>query len=78
MNRELNKPDDEAISLEGIAEHHLADGDTAEGAAHLNQALEIYQRLGMAPDTRRVQVRLDGLGTGTSAPAPDEHDRPGG
>jgi tetratricopeptide (TPR) repeat protein len=27
MNRELNKPDDEAISLEGIAEHHLATGE---------------------------------------------------
>lgn len=61
MNRELNKPDDEAISLEGIAEHHLAAGDPAAGAAHLNQALEIYQRLGMAPDAERVQEQLAGL-----------------
>jgi len=61
MNRELNKPDDEAISLEGIAEHHLATGRPAQGTAYLNQALEIYERLGMAPDTRRVQERLAGL-----------------
>ena len=58
MNRELNKPDDEAISLEGIAEHHLATGDPAQGIAHLRQALEIYQRLGMAPDAQRVQDSL--------------------
>jgi hypothetical protein len=61
MNRELNKPDDEAISLEGIAELHLAAGDAARGAAHLREALEIYRRLGMAPDTHRVQNRLEGL-----------------
>ena len=58
MNRELNKPDDEAISLEGIAEHHLATGDPTQGIAHLRQALEIYQRLGMAPDAQRVQDSL--------------------
>lgn len=47
MNRESRKPDDEAISLEGIADHLLAVGDVAEGVAQLKQALEIYQRLGM-------------------------------
>ena len=61
MNRELNKPDDEAISLEGIAEYHLATGDLVQGAVHLRQAAEIYQRLGMGPDARRVRERLDGL-----------------
>ena len=61
MNRELNKPDDEAFSLEGIAEHHLATGDRAQGIAYLREALEICERLGMAPDTHRVQNRLDGL-----------------
>jgi len=61
MNRELNKPDDEAVALEGIAEHHLASGEPAQGTAYLHQALEIYQHLGMAPDTYRVQNRLDGL-----------------
>jgi tetratricopeptide (TPR) repeat protein len=63
MNRELNKPDDEAVSLEGIAEHHLAAGDPAAGAAYLHQALELYQRLGMASDTHRVHNRLAGLTT---------------
>ena len=58
MNRELNKPDDEAISLEGIADHHLAVGETVEAATHLHQALEIYQRLGMGTDAQRVQLRL--------------------
>ena len=61
MNREMNKPDDEAVSLEGIAEYHLATGDPAQGAANLRQALEIYQRIGMAPDTRRVQNQLNDL-----------------
>ncbi len=55
MNRELNKPDDESISLEGIAGHHLADGDTPGGTAHLRLALEIYQRLGLREDAKRVQ-----------------------
>ena len=61
MNRELNKPDDEAISLEGIAEHHLATGDPVQGITYLREALQIFDRLGMAPDTRRVQDRLDDL-----------------
>jgi hypothetical protein len=59
-DRALNKPDDEAISLEGIGEHHLATSDPAQGATHLRQALEIYQRLGMRADAQRVKARLDG------------------
>ena len=66
MNRELNKPDDEALSLEGIAEHHLSTGDPAQGIAHLRQALEIYRRLGMTPDIRRAQNRLDNCLLGAS------------
>jgi DNA-binding SARP family transcriptional activator len=61
MNRELNKPDDEAIALEGIGECRLSTGETEPGTAHLHQALEIFQRLGMAADASRVQDRLDGL-----------------
>ena len=61
MNRELDKPDDEAISLEGLAEHHLAVGDPTQGIAFLREALEIFDRLGMTPDTSRVQARLDDL-----------------
>ena len=61
MNRELHKLDDEAISLEGIADHYLATGDPAQGLAYLNQALEIYRRLGMRADIERVQARLSDL-----------------
>jgi tetratricopeptide (TPR) repeat protein len=63
MNRELNKRDDEAISLEGIAEHHLATGDPTQGTSHLTQALKIFQHLGMAPDADRVRIRLADLTT---------------
>ena len=58
LNRELDKPDDEAISLEGIADHHLAAGDTDQGTAHLRQSLDIYRHLGMNADIERVQARL--------------------
>ena len=61
MNRELDKPDDEAISLEGIAEHHLAEcgtADAARGTAYLRQALAIYQHLGMRADADRVRARF--------------------
>lgn len=54
----LAKPDDEPLSLEGIAEHHLTVGDTAQGIGHPYQALQIHQRLGMRADIDRVQVRL--------------------
>jgi DNA-binding NarL/FixJ family response regulator/DNA-binding SARP family transcriptional activator len=59
MNRELNKSDGQALALEGIGECHLTADETEPGAAHLRQALEIYQRLGMAPDAERAHARLD-------------------
>jgi DNA-binding SARP family transcriptional activator/tetratricopeptide (TPR) repeat protein len=61
MNRELNKPDDEALSHEGIGECLVVAGDLRAGAEHLHQALQIFQRLGMRPDLRRVQTRLTDL-----------------
>jgi hypothetical protein len=61
MNHELIRPEDEAVSLEGIGEHHLAAGDPAAGIAQLHQALEIYHRLGLARDTYRVQTSLTDL-----------------
>lgn len=64
MNRELNKLDDEAIAHEGVGECHLSTGETEPGTAHLRLALEIFQRLGMARDTSRVQDRLDGVAAG--------------
>ncbi len=58
MNRELNKPDSQALALEGLGECHLTAGETATGAAALSEALTIYQRLGMATDAERVRTRL--------------------
>ena len=61
MNRELVKPDGEAIALEGLGECHLTAGETETGTAYLRQAVEIFQRLGMALDAARVRTRLAGL-----------------
>jgi hypothetical protein len=52
MNRELDKPDGQALALEGLGEYRLTTGETKTVAAHLHQALTIYQRLGMAPRRR--------------------------
>ena len=56
--RELGAPLEEARALEGIG-RSLLHQDSAEAAAHLRHALEIYQNIG-APDARRVQDTLDG------------------
>jgi hypothetical protein len=50
-------PLEEARALEGIGRSYLQNGATDEGAAHLRQALAIYQRIG-APGARRVQETL--------------------
>jgi tetratricopeptide (TPR) repeat protein len=63
MNRELSKPDGQALALEGLGECHLTASETEPGTAQLRQALEIYQRLGMAPDAERVRTRLADLRT---------------
>ena len=55
--RELGAPLEEARALEGIG-RSLLHQDSAEAAAHLRNALEIYQNIG-APGTRRVQDTLD-------------------
>jgi len=61
MNRELNKPDDEALALEGLGECHLSVAETEPGTTYLRDALQIYRRLGMTPDAERVHTRLDDL-----------------
>jgi DNA-binding SARP family transcriptional activator len=58
MTVEVDSPDDHAIALEGISECHRSAGDSHHAIARLRQALEIYERLGMAPDTKRVRARL--------------------
>jgi tetratricopeptide (TPR) repeat protein/transcriptional regulator with XRE-family HTH domain len=55
---ELGTPGEQARALEGIG-RSLLHRDPPEAAAHLRQALEIYQQIG-APDARRVQDTLDG------------------
>ena len=55
--RELGTPGEQARALEGIG-RSLLHRDPADAAAHLRQALEIYQKIG-APDARRVRDTLD-------------------
>lgn len=52
--RDLGVPLEEARALEGIGRGYLQDGDRGQAAAHLRQALTIYQRIG-APRARQVQ-----------------------
>ncbi|MBR7836437.1 tetratricopeptide repeat protein [Actinospica durhamensis] len=61
MNQKFHKFDDEAISWEGIGDHHLAAGDIDQGTVHLRRALELYERLGMTDDAQRVTPRLADL-----------------
>ncbi|HTJ69756.1 MAG TPA: tetratricopeptide repeat protein [Actinospica sp.] len=71
MNRELHKPDDEAVSLEGIADHYFATGDDVRGAAHLDGALAIYERLGMRAEAERVRSRIQAVGPAPATPDAD-------
>ena len=61
--REIGAPLEEARALEGIGQCHLQDGNLAEGAAQLRQALAIYQRIG-TPAAQRLQETLRQPGTG--------------
>ncbi|HTJ67869.1 MAG TPA: tetratricopeptide repeat protein, partial [Actinospica sp.] len=58
INHELDKPDDEAVALEGLADHYQAEGDTDQAAARLREALTIYERIGMHADATCVRDRL--------------------
>ena len=58
--RELGAPLEEARAREGIG-RSLLQQERAEAAAHLRDALEIYQKIG-APGARRVQGTLDDHG----------------
>ena len=55
--RELGTPGEQARALEGIG-RSLLHRAPAEAAAHLREALEIYQKIG-APAARSVQDTLD-------------------
>ena len=61
LNRELGKPLGEAFALEGLGECHLSAGEAETGVDHLETALALFQRLGMAADAGRVRTRLADL-----------------
>jgi tetratricopeptide (TPR) repeat protein len=67
--RDIGVPFEEARALEGLGRAHLQDGDPAEAAVHLRQALSIYQRIGVQA-ARRVQEALHqhGLTASTAEP----------
>jgi tetratricopeptide (TPR) repeat protein/transcriptional regulator with XRE-family HTH domain len=60
--RDIRAAFEEARALEGLGRSYLQNGDRDQAAAHLQQALAIYERLGV-PGARRVQqtVRDEGL-----------------
>jgi tetratricopeptide (TPR) repeat protein len=63
LARETRQLDDEAFALEGSAECQLRCGETETETAsrHLRQAQEIFHRMAMHTDARRVQTRLASL-----------------
>ena len=70
--RDIGAPLEEARALEGIGHSHLQDGNPSRAAAHLRQALAIYQRIG-SPAARRVEdaLRRCGPDSAPSQPARD-------
>ena len=52
----------------------LQDGDPGDGAAHWQQALAIYERIG-APDAGRIQETLRQHGITTAPPPPSGESR---
>ena len=67
--RDLGAAPEEARALEGLGHSHLQDGNTGQAAAHLRQALAIYQRIG-APAARRVQKTIQYRKLTTTTPEP--------
>ena len=55
--RQLGAPLEEARALEGLGHTQLQDANPGQAAAHLRQALAIYQHIG-APAAQRVQQTL--------------------
>jgi tetratricopeptide (TPR) repeat protein len=62
LAREVDMPDEQALALEGIGECRLLTQDSEDGAAYLDQALQIFRQIGMQPDAQRVEARLTQLG----------------
>jgi hypothetical protein len=55
--RDIDVPFEEARALEGLCRAHLQDGHAGQAAAHLRQALSIYQRTG-SPRAEGIQDTL--------------------
>lgn len=68
--RDIGVPFEEARALEGLGQAYLQDGNPGEAAAYLEQALSIYQRIGVQA-ARHVQETLHhhGLTTGAADPS---------
>jgi len=58
MNRELHKPDDEAISLEGIPTTTLPPANQTKASAYLNHGSGDLPALCMRADIERVPGQL--------------------
>jgi Flp pilus assembly protein TadD len=56
--RDISAAPEEARALEGLGHGHLQDGNPGHAAAHLRQALAIYERIG-APGAKRVEETSD-------------------
>jgi len=69
--RDLSAAPEEARALEGLGHSHLQDGHPGQAAAHLQQALTIYQRIG-APAARRVQQTIQNHGLTSTTPEPQQ------
>ena len=72
---EISAPLEEARALEGLGHCLLPDGDPGAAAAmHWQQALAIYQRIGV-PDAQRIQETLRQHGITTAPPSPSGESR---
>jgi tetratricopeptide (TPR) repeat protein/transcriptional regulator with XRE-family HTH domain len=67
--RGISAAPEEARALEGIGYSHLREGHPDQASAHLEQALTIYQRMGV-PAARRVRQTLQDHGLTSASPPP--------
>src|SRR5262249_31356805 len=67
--RDISAALEEARALEGLGRSYLQNGDRDQAAAHLQQALAIYERLGV-PGAHRVQQTFKDHGLRSSGSEP--------
>jgi tetratricopeptide (TPR) repeat protein len=72
--QEISAPLEEARALEDLGHCLLQDGHPGDAAAHWQQALEIYQRIGSL-DARRIQKTLRQYCITTAPPPPSGANR---